>query len=198
MLKKQHQINAAFHFSYLFFIMFSVMSACFFVQGKSFINTGDGTTQFYAALIYLHNWEREIIYHLIYDHQLIIPLWDFSMGLGEDIITALHYYGLGDPLNLLVVFIPEASIEWFYYVTYGFRLWICGLSFLFMCKQTGISSKEGMVFSALAYCFSGFVLSHTLMYATFIYPMLFFPLILVGHKRIINNENPLLFLFSGK
>lgn len=40
---------------------------------------------------------------------LVHPLFDSSIGMGEDIIGTLDYYGFGDPLNVLAVFATKEN-----------------------------------------------------------------------------------------
>ena len=59
----------------------------------------DGWSQHFKALVYYSNYLRGILRHLIHDHRLVIPEWDFYIGEGGDILNALHYYVIGDPFE---------------------------------------------------------------------------------------------------
>ena len=52
------------------------------------------------------------------------PLYDLSIGLGEDIIGALNYYGVGDPLNLLAIFINSQNCAYIFTFMFFLRLWL--------------------------------------------------------------------------
>ena len=95
----------------LYTVIFAVLSfLVFFIfikNGRSFVyesNGEDGIAQHYMSLVYLGNYLRDILHNLFINHQLIIPQWDMTLGLGADVITTMNYYVLGDPLNLLAVF----------------------------------------------------------------------------------------------
>ena len=64
--------------------------------------------------MYYGKYLRGIIKNIFIYHQFSIPLWDFSIGYGGDILTTLHYYVLGDPLTLLSIFVPMKYTEYLY------------------------------------------------------------------------------------
>lgn len=66
-----------------------------------------------------------------------LPMFDFSIGMGEDILTTLNFYGMGDPLTLLSVFVPKQRMEMFYDFLVAFRMYLAGLTFIFYCRNRG-------------------------------------------------------------
>ena len=94
----------------LYTVMFCCTACCcfswFLLSNRSLIWQMDGWSQHFKALVYYSAYLREILRHLAYDHSLIIPDWDFCIGEGGDILNALHYYVIGDPIALLSVFVP--------------------------------------------------------------------------------------------
>lgn len=96
--------------------LFCVILLIFQKNGKSFIRGGDGLGQHYVALEYWGKYLRRIVKGILLEHRLNIPQWDLHIGYGADILTTLHYYVIGDPLNLLAVFVPGGI--------YGISLWI--------------------------------------------------------------------------
>ena len=71
--------------------------------------------QHFNALLYYRSWLLSILDTLVTEHKVSVPLWDMQIGLGSDVLTTLHYYVIGDPLNLLSVFVPdEKYMELFY------------------------------------------------------------------------------------
>ena len=93
-----------------FLITAALVFSAFYLNGQTFVWDSDGVTQHFNALIYYRSWLREILRNLFVEHRLEIPLWDLQIGYGSDILTTLHYYAYGDPLNLLSVFVPK--VEW--------------------------------------------------------------------------------------
>ena len=98
-------------FYYIFFtgIFLVVAFFCFswfIFSGKSLIWKVDGWNQHFKALVYYAQYLRSIIRHLLIEHKLIIPDWDFYIELGSDILNALHYYVIGDPITIFSMFVP--------------------------------------------------------------------------------------------
>lgn len=60
----------------------------------------DGLQQHFNALLYYRSWLLSILDTLVTEHKVSVPLWDMQIGLGSDVLTTLHYYVIGDPLNL--------------------------------------------------------------------------------------------------
>ena len=104
---------------YLFFtIVFLMVAFCclfwFIASGKTLIWHIDGWIQHAKALTYYATYLRDILHNLVFNHTLAIPEWDFYIGEGGDIVNTLHYYAIGDPLNLLAIFVPTKYMHIFY------------------------------------------------------------------------------------
>ena len=70
----------------------------------------DSIAEHLTVLIYWGKYIRSFFYNLFINHAFILPQWDFSIGLGADILTTLHWYAIGEPLNLLAAFFkPEKT-----------------------------------------------------------------------------------------
>lgn len=91
----------------LYTAIFLICSACIYVwfarTGRSLISTGDGWKQHFPAFVYFGQYGRTVLRTLLTEHQLVLPQWNFSLGYGGDILTTLHYYVIGDPLDLLSI-----------------------------------------------------------------------------------------------
>lgn len=183
-------------FTLLFFITIFLFYASFIFNEKSFIwkgSTKDGLVQHYNALMYFGRYLRSILYNLFVNHQFDIPLYDFSIGYGSDILTSLHYYVMGDPLNLLSVFVSSKYTEYLYAFLVVLRLYLSGLSFSYYCFQLKKDSKSTLV-GALTYIFCGYVIFASVRHPYFINPMIYLPLLLLGTERILHNRSPKLFI----
>ncbi len=64
---------------------------------------GNNTSQLF---VYFGQYGRTVLRTLLTEHQLVLPQWNFSLGYGGDILTTLHYYVIGDPLDLLSIACP--------------------------------------------------------------------------------------------
>lgn len=184
-----------------FYLLYTAVFVCtaalvfmaFVKGGKSFIWNPDGLKQHYLSLAYYGEWLREIVYNLFVEHKLLIPMWDMNIGYGADILLTLHYYVLGDPLNLLSVFVPAAKTEYLYGALILLRIYLSGIAFsayAFSHKK----SKSGTLVGMLLYCFSGYVLYAGVKHPYFTNPMIYLPFLLIGIDRIFKKKKPYLFI----
>ena len=182
-------------YSLFFSVVALLVYAPYIVRGRSFIWETDGLSQHYLALTYIGQWIREIFKNFFIEGTFSIPLWDFSIGTGGDILTTFNYYGLGDPLCALSAFVPEEYTVHLFNLLVIVRLYLSGLFFSFYCfrmKQRGFSVFIG----AISYVFSGYAIYSGARHPFFLVPMVFFPLLLIGAERILNGESPVLFIVS--
>lgn len=182
-------------YSALFLLIFRLGYAPFFESGKSFINSIDGFSQHYPAMVYLGEYYRGIISSLFSGH-LEVPLFNFNTAFGENIIAMLSlFYGLGDPLVFLSTFFPVTQTENLYNFLAIFRLYLAGLTFSwfsFHFRQSRIPTLIG----ALLYAFSGYGLSVAIVHPLHIIPMVVLPVMLLGLDKIITQKKPAIFIIA--
>lgn len=174
-------------YSILFILIASFVFSFFYLTGKSFIWKKDGLFQHFNALTYYGEYLRECI------KTRSMPLWDFKLGYGADIITTLHYYVLGDPLNLLAVFVPAEHVEWLYNVLILLRFYLAGISFSIYSRERGNSGFSTLA-GSIIYTFCGYALLAGVRHPYFLNPMIYFPLLLLGIERIFAGKKPHLFI----
>ena len=183
-----------FLFTFLFCLTAFLCFIWFIITGKSFICEGDGWEQHFKALVYYGRYLRGIIRHLLFDHRLIIPEWDFYIGEGSDILNALHYYVIGDPLTVPAVFVPTRYMHWFYSFSCIFRIYLAGIAFSKLCFGTGLKNRYGIMAGAIGYCFSEWSLINAARHPYFLNPLIYFPLMILGIEKILRKEKPYLFI----
>ncbi|WP_171020695.1 YfhO family protein, partial [Anaerofustis stercorihominis] len=181
----------------IYSILFTVISLfvffTFIYQGKSFVWENDGYVQHYSSAMFFGNYVRDIIKNLIFNHELIIPMWDLTIGTGLDIFTTLNYYAFGDPLSIFYIFTPEKYTAYMYSFLVILRLYLSGLFFILFCfnfKQKKIPSILG----ALGYVFCGYALFASIRHPFFVNPMIYLPLILLGIEHVLKGKRPYLFI----
>ncbi|MBQ9063710.1 MAG: YfhO family protein [Eubacterium sp.] len=190
----------------LYTVGFAVMAAgvfwYFVYYGRSMVwdgSTQDGLVQHLQTLMYYSKWLRGAVRTILFDHSLDIPTYSFGLGYGDDILTTLHYYGIGDPFNLLSVFVPVGKIVWLYHILIVLRLYLAGLSFLvfhrYMDRQR-VYSVPAYLLGAITYVFSAYGIIASTRHPFFINPMIWFPLILLGTERIRRENKPGLYVIS--
>lgn len=187
---KWNTAGRRFYFLY-YTLTFLFLSAIVFLpfawNHKSLIWKPDGLTQHFNSLIYFRNWVLSILQTLVSEHRLSIPLWDSCIGYGSDIITTLHYYVIGDPLNLLSLFVPVRYLEALYNFLILFRLYLSGIAFSCYCfrmKRENMAALAG----SLIYVFCGYGLVLAPMHPYFINPMIYLPLLLIGIEQVFHKE----------
>ena len=117
-------------YAIVFIILFVLCFWSFYFYGKSLIGNQDGIAQHLPALLYLRQYYRTIIDNII-SGNFVIPMFDFTIGIGSDIIQSLNYYGLGDIFTLPSVFIPIQYFEEWYSLLIIIRMFCSGISFIF-------------------------------------------------------------------
>jgi len=73
-------------YTIVFVIMSCVVFSWWIATDRTFVFRNDGWDQHFKALVYYGRYLREIAKTLIFEHQLIIPSWDFAIGEGSDIV----------------------------------------------------------------------------------------------------------------
>ena len=182
-----------FTYTGLFLIIFVLGFLVFFVQGKSFVWKGDGYRQYYPALSYLGRYYRSILSG-IWNGSFHLPMIDYTIGQGEDIITTLSNYGLGDPLTLFSVFVPSKYTEYLYDVLVVVRLYLSGAMFLVYCEGMRWKRNDS-VLGALVYAFCGFAI-WSIKDPFFLNALIYLPLVLFGIERIMKGKSPMSLILS--
>ena len=172
-------------------VFISVCLVVFSLQiyyGKSFVYTGqgldgDGLVQHYNALAYYGEWLRSILKNIFIDHSFSIPEFDLSIGLGGDIVSTLNYYTIGDPLNVLSVFVPARHTEFLFNTLVVVRLYLAGIAFFLYCRYHSYESSQ-ILPGAIIYVFSFYSIVISVLHPNFLNPLIYFPLILLGIDKI--------------
>lgn len=182
-------------YSICFLVIGTVIFSALWRDGKSFIFKTDGLQQHFNALLYYRTWMRSIVHNLWVEHNFEIPLWDMSIGYGADIITTLHYYVIGDPLNLLAIFVPKESyMETFYCFLIILRIYLAGLAFSAYAFTRGCKRYPALL-GTLIYIFSYWTII-AIRHPYFINPLIYLPLILIGVDRILEKRKPVVYMLT--
>ncbi|MFU0827476.1 MAG: YfhO family protein [Lachnoclostridium sp.] len=170
-----------------FFIIFLFSYYPFLKENKSFVWDRDGINQHYPSLVYYGRFLQNLI------AGKDVPMIDFNVGMGFDVLTTLNYYAIGDPLTLLAVFIREGNGEEIYRLLIILRLYLSGASFLLYCinrKQRSCPSVLG----AFIYVFCGYVFYAGVRHPYFTNPLIYLPLLFIGIEHILQKKKPWLFI----
>lgn len=167
------------------------------ISGRTFVWLSDPWYQHYKAYIYIQSFYKNIIKNLIYNHSLIIPLWDMSIGEGSDVINTFCYYGLTDPFNIVGLIFPSKYVLLSFHIMIISKLFFAGISFLYMCKIL-INDEQRtniiVIISSILYAFCSWNIYNLRRHHMFINALVFLPLIISGIELLIRNKKTLLII----
>lgn len=176
-------------FTGLFLIMIIGIYSYFVVLQKSFIWEGDGFSQHYLIFKDYLN----VIKGYFADPAAGFPFWDWTNGMGADVLSAYGYYVVGDPFVYLGLLFPASMTELAFHVLIFLRVYFIGVAFLFYCRRMQVGSSGALV-GTLMYTFTFYVILNVTRHPFFLMPMLFFPLLCIGVEKILHNESNTLFI----
>lgn len=180
-------------FTLLFVLVCLGVFFWFYTDDLSFVWSDDGLEQHLNALTYWGNYLRQFAKNILFNHSLSLPLWDFSIGMGGDILTTLHYYAIGDPLTLLSVFVPASYTEYLYAFLIILRLYLAGVTFSAFCHYRKVS-RFGTLCGSLVYMFCAFAVYAGVRHPYFLNPLIYLPLLLLGVEKVFAGRKPHLFI----
>jgi uncharacterized membrane protein YfhO len=193
---QNEKIVYLFIYTILFFVIFFAWCTPFFFGTHSFLRDGDAISQHYPALVYIGEYIREFFRNL-FAGTPSLPMYDFSIGMGDDIMAPLLVHstnaGIG---NLLFAIFPAASSLMAYIVLITLRLYAAGLAFSYFGFTVLKSDKRFVLIGSLIYTFSGWSLMYSFRHISFILPLIYLPLIIAGFDMILRGKKPFLFIIS--
>ncbi|MDO4479197.1 MAG: YfhO family protein [Lachnospiraceae bacterium] len=158
----------------------------FISPGRSMIWRIDGVGQYYPVFRYIGEYLRECLSSLAAGHPSL-PMFDLSIGMGEDVIGALNYYGFGDPVNLLAIFATAENGVAVFTFTFFLRVCLAAVSFYAFCRRMNLAGPAA-VMGAVAYTFSGFVIYGAVSYYEWLSVLIYFPLLLMGVENVLHDS----------
>ena len=189
---RQHQ--SIILFTLLFGLVFILGYYPLWSQKLSLIWKIDSVGQYYPAFIYTGRYLQDFILGL-FSGQINLPSFDLSIGMGEDVIGSLNYYGFGDPLNIFSVFVTAQNAPYLFTFMIIFRMWLSGYALMKYFSYFRFD-KVAIIFSALTYVFCGFSVVGGTRYTEWLSVLIFFPMILLGIEKMMRQKKFSLFIVS--
>ncbi|MBQ7250505.1 MAG: YfhO family protein [Bacilli bacterium] len=115
-----------------------------------------------------------------------LPLYDAGVYLGTDMIGSGSYYGLFDPFMFICYLFPRAWIPQMYAQMTFVKIMVGGLGMRAYLKQMGIKEWTAR-FGGVIYALSGYTVFF-MGSPNFITTMAFFPFILLGIEKVIQEQ----------
>ena len=195
--------NSTKRFLLLYSGFFSLIAAFVLIghlrSGASFVMNTNGWKQYLKALAYYGDWLRAVVGGGLWTSLDKLPTYSVSLGYGSDIIGTLHYSTIGDPLNLLAALVPHSMIPHLYALLIFVRLYLAGLVFGLFVRDVidPMPSMRPSVAGALSYTFFAYSVSLSVSHPFFVNPMITFPLMVWGVRRMLTTGNGKHILFVG-
>ena len=190
MVRKGTYENPYLLYSIFFAFIWVIVLMPFVMRGNGLIAEADSFNQSFPVFIYAGDYVRGMFAGRM-------PLFDFRIGLGDDVIATLNVHGFGDVLLFLTAFIPIQYAEEAFIITMLLKYYLCGIAFIIYIRKY-ISHYLFQVAGALMYAFTIFALVYGSLFWTFINPMIALPLILYGVDNVLENRKKLsLWLILG-
>ena len=190
---RSHARNRGVGSFLLYTAVFAVTTAAvlmaFLVYRKTLIWGSDGFRQHYRALLYYGEYLRKIADSWSKTHTLVIPQWEWALGEGADILETLHYYVIGEPINLLAFFASEREMPFLYSGLVVLRVYLAGLFFMrFCCVVREEVRILPLVCGAIVYDFAFWSILNMARHPFFLTPLIFLPWLLTGVENIIRRR----------
>ena len=168
-----------------FLILTAVCRISFWHRGIVPIYGIDGLGQYYPVFLYIGQFLRSLFMHPV--DTVMRGTFDLAVGMGEDIIGTLNYYGFGDPVNLLAVFATKQTGPYVFALSYHLRLYLGGLCFILYCRRFDLD-RLAVIAGALCYAFCGYAVYAAGMYIQYGSMLYVFPLLLLGCEEVLKGE----------
>lgn len=184
--KKLEKRKYYLSYTIIFFIVSVIIFLPFLIRGRSFISLADGYNQSYPAYVYIGQYIRNL-FECIITHDSI-PTYDFSIGFGNDIITTLNCYGLGDIFNITAFLSCAQYSEILLTITIILKIYTAGITFSIWGRYHRFSSPS-LLTAAIFYAFNGYTYAFGLLFPSFmIIAQITLPLLILGIDMLLENE----------
>lgn len=184
-------------YTLLYAVLFGFILCFFIAEHRSLVYHADAWRQHLRALAYYGKWLRGCAWNLLHGEWPVLQTWSFGLGYGADVVTTLQYYCLGEPLAFLTILVPERFCKLWFEVLIVLRPYLAGLSFAAYVRYAFPRARRRALFGgALVYAFCGTVLYLGMLHPFFVTPMIYFPLLLLGVERVLQEKRPLVLMLS--
>lgn len=160
------------------------------VTRRTIIWTYDSSAEYYPSMVYFSESLKRFFAGLARG-EWIWPQYGFTIGLGEDVISSLNYYGFGDPLFLLTALAPRGMLEQAFVLMAFLRAYLAGLFFYGFIRGVGVSRGKALL-GASAYALCGFSTFSLSVHQIFLNVLMYLPLILLGFEHLLRGKRPVL------
>ena len=183
-MRRQKKRSAAALYTLCFLPVFALTRGIFALMGVLPVWDVDGILQHYPFFVCIGQWLRE---GLATGH---FEAFSFALGQGQDALTALNYYGLGDPLTLLAALFSGAGCEAGFCLTLAVRIWCAGLAAAALARSLDMDETAAAAAGLIYVTLPGLLCRAETAQTIFVSPYIQFPLILCGIECAFRREKP--------
>ena len=186
---KNKKRNIFVLYTCLFLIVCFVSFVPFILRGNSLVPNADGYHQAFPVFAYCREFWLKIL-------KGNFQLFDFSIGLGDDVLFTLNWPGLFDIFSIFSVLIfPAEYIEYAYCFSIVLKLYLSGCAFILFAKRY-IHTTNYIVIGALFYSFNIYELFWGMNYSPFLNAPITFPIILYGIDELLDKDKDVKISFA--
>ncbi len=194
---KQHKIlKSVLTYTGAFIVCAFVAFMWHILSGRTFMWFNDGYEQHYKVMLFYSEFLKDALKNLLHGNLSDISSYSFLIGEGGDVLGILNYYGVGDPLLLITIFFSASNMYVCYCTIVLIRLFLSGLSFLYLCRYFGVGSLKARIAGAMTYIFAVWGIYQSCRHIFFLIPMIYLPLMIVGMEKAFKKEKSLLFIVA--
>lgn len=120
-------------------------------------------------------------------------LYSFQSGIGMNQAGRIGIFFV--PVNLIVLLFDITDYASMYTWVIVASVSLCGLTMFVYLAKTRIASDESNLIFSTAYALMGFNIAYLFLYS-FLFPVMMFPLISLGVRKIVQGEHPWLYIVT--
>ena len=152
------------------------------------VGGSDAFTQMYPAMLYIGRVYREFFQSILSGAEFTFPMIEWSLGMGENTISTLNYYGLGDPFYIFAALFSEEQMPYFYTALFYLRIYLGGIVCIAFFEELDEGkSNFAYIVGVLVYVFSGFTLQSNI-FIIFVHAIMYTPMMFWGAERVLKHK----------
>jgi uncharacterized membrane protein YfhO len=128
-----------------------------------------------------------------YIHNGELPFWSWEYGMGGSFWNDFGYYMLGDIFIWPMFLFPKSLFPALFLPMTIIKMLLMSLGAYWFFKKTGVREHWSFL-GALIYPFAGYHFDYFYTHYFFINATVYFPFLLLGYERILQNKKPGLFI----
>lgn len=196
--KKRYIIlkNTYIAYTIMFAFVFALCFIYYFLNNKTFIWPDDAIGIYLKKIIWFRRYVIDLFKNFFIEHTLELPMWEFGFGEGTDIFQGFSGNVIGDPIAIFSLFFNEKNLAYYWGFSQSLRVYLSGLSFVFLCKTLRKSNNLAIVSGAITYAFCCWNLINIGRHHGFLNFNFYLPIFLAGYEIVINKNKPTLYIIT--